>query len=132
MKKVLILYATAGIGHKKASMAVKAAFDELKMPDVQVTLADALDLALWCLAHHLQPEQIQDFIPLPRTLSGAMYYTSHDSVTGTAIAIPTGRQRRLQRALLQYRAPANRKLIYEALDILKRPDLKKAFTRHYG
>lgn len=43
MKKVLILYATAGIGHKKASMAVKAAFDELKIPDVEVTLADALD-----------------------------------------------------------------------------------------
>jgi len=43
MKKVLILYATAGIGHKKASMAVKAAFDELKLPDVEVTLADSLD-----------------------------------------------------------------------------------------
>lgn len=43
MKKVLILYATAGIGHKKASMAVKAAFDELKIPDVEVTLSDALD-----------------------------------------------------------------------------------------
>ncbi|MFA6321768.1 MAG: glycosyltransferase [Candidatus Omnitrophota bacterium] len=43
MKKILVLYATAGIGHKKASMAVKAAFDELKLNDVQVTLADALD-----------------------------------------------------------------------------------------
>lgn len=43
MKKVLILYATAGIGHKKASMAVKAAFDELKLPEVEVTMADALD-----------------------------------------------------------------------------------------
>ncbi|MDD5135996.1 MAG: glycosyltransferase [Candidatus Omnitrophica bacterium] len=42
-KKVLILYATAGIGHKKAAMAVKAAFDELKIADVEVTLADALD-----------------------------------------------------------------------------------------
>lgn len=43
MKKILVLYATAGIGHKKASMAVKAAFDELKLNDVQVTMADALD-----------------------------------------------------------------------------------------
>ncbi len=42
-KKVLILYATAGIGHKKASIAVKEAFDELKLKDVEVTLADSLD-----------------------------------------------------------------------------------------
>lgn len=42
-KKILILYATAGIGHKKAAMAIKAAFDELKLPGVCVTLADALD-----------------------------------------------------------------------------------------
>ncbi len=43
MKKALILYATAGIGHKKASMAVKEAFDEMKLDGVEVTLADALD-----------------------------------------------------------------------------------------
>ncbi len=43
MKKILILYATAGIGHKKASMAVAAAFDELKLKDVEVKLEDALD-----------------------------------------------------------------------------------------
>ena len=43
MKKVLVLYATAGIGHKKASMAVKAAFDEMNLKDVEVKLEDALD-----------------------------------------------------------------------------------------
>ncbi|MBN1527202.1 MAG: hypothetical protein JW919_06450 [Candidatus Omnitrophica bacterium] len=42
-KKILILYATAGIGHKKAAMAIKEAFDGLKLPAVDVTLADALD-----------------------------------------------------------------------------------------
>ena len=42
-KKILVLYATAGIGHKKASMAIKAAFDELKFNDVEVKLEDALD-----------------------------------------------------------------------------------------
>ncbi len=42
-KKILILYATAGIGHKKASMAVKAAFDELNLKDVEVMLTDSLD-----------------------------------------------------------------------------------------
>ena len=43
MKKILIVYATAGIGHKKASMAVKEAFDELALKDTEVVLADALD-----------------------------------------------------------------------------------------
>ncbi|MCX5668054.1 MAG: glycosyltransferase [Candidatus Omnitrophica bacterium] len=42
-KKVLIVYATAGIGHKKAAMAVKEAYDEMKLPGTEVTLIDALD-----------------------------------------------------------------------------------------
>lgn len=42
-KKVLVVYATAGIGHKKAAIAVKKAYDEMAMPDVEVTLIDALD-----------------------------------------------------------------------------------------
>ena len=43
MKKILIVYATAGIGHKKASMAVKKAYEEMALPDTEVTLIDALD-----------------------------------------------------------------------------------------
>lgn len=43
MKKILIVYATAGIGHKKAAMAVKKAFDEMALRDVEVKLIDALD-----------------------------------------------------------------------------------------
>ena len=43
MKKILIVYATAGIGHKKAALAVKAAIDELKPPDTETLLCDALD-----------------------------------------------------------------------------------------
>jgi len=42
-KKILIVYATAGIGHKKASMAVKKAYEEMKLPGVEVTMIDALD-----------------------------------------------------------------------------------------
>lgn len=43
MKKILIAYATAGIGHKKAALAVKAALDEMALKDVEVKLIDALD-----------------------------------------------------------------------------------------
>lgn len=43
MKKILITYATAGIGHKKAAQSIKKAFDELKQADTEVDLVDALD-----------------------------------------------------------------------------------------
>jgi processive 1,2-diacylglycerol beta-glucosyltransferase len=43
VKKILIVYATAGIGHKKASLAVKAAFDEMAPQDTQASIIDALD-----------------------------------------------------------------------------------------
>ena len=43
MKKILIVYSTAGIGHKKAALAVKKAFDEMQSPDVETELIDALD-----------------------------------------------------------------------------------------
>lgn len=47
VKKILILYATAGIGHKKAAIAVNAALSELKiegkLKDVEVVMHDALD-----------------------------------------------------------------------------------------
>ena len=43
MKKILIVYATAGIGHKKASMAVKEAFDGMIPKDTEVVLIDILD-----------------------------------------------------------------------------------------
>jgi len=42
-KKILIVYATAGIGHKKASLAVKAALDEMAPQDTEVSIIDALD-----------------------------------------------------------------------------------------
>jgi len=42
-KKVLIVYATAGIGHKKAALAVKKAFDELNPAEAEASMIDALD-----------------------------------------------------------------------------------------
>lgn len=43
MKRILIVYATAGVGHKKAAIAIKKAFDEMAPGDVEVTLIDSLD-----------------------------------------------------------------------------------------
>lgn len=44
-KKILILYATAGTGHKKAALAIKKALDETAGEDVEISIVDALDYA---------------------------------------------------------------------------------------
>jgi len=96
------------------------------------SLDAALDLALFCLDRNMQPEQVQDFIPLPMTLSAAVYYTGKHPFTGEKIyTAKTLRERRMQRALLQYRNPKNKKLILEALGELGRKDLAgKFFKKH--
>ena len=43
MKKILIIYASAGDGHKKAAEAVYNSFLDLKNPDIKVVSIDSLD-----------------------------------------------------------------------------------------
>lgn len=91
-------------------------------------LSEALQLALYLAEHGIHPEQIQDFKPLPMTASGVMYYTGKDPFTGKSVYIIKGiRDRKTQRALIQYRQPQNKKLVLEALKKLKKQDLKKRF-----
>jgi uncharacterized radical SAM protein YgiQ len=91
-------------------------------------LRDALQLALYLAKRHIHPEQVQDFIPLPMTVSGAMYYTERDPFTGKTIYVAKKpSERTMQRALLQYKNPQNREYIRKALKILKREDLTYFF-----
>lgn len=88
------------------------------------TLADALELSLHMMKMHIHPEQIQDFVPLPMTMSGAMYYTEKNPMTGEDIYVAKGlRERKLHRALIQYNNPDNRRYVIEALRKLGRMDL---------
>lgn len=92
------------------------------------TLEDALDLSLALMKKGIYPEQIQDFIPLPMTLSGAMYHTGEHPLTGKKVySAKTFRERKMHRALIQYRHPKNKRLAREALAILKREDLMGRF-----
>jgi len=80
------------------------------------TLHDALKLALYLAKRGVCPEQIQDFIPSPMTASTCMYYTEKDPFTGKKVYVAkTFRERKMQRALIQYNKPSNRPLIVEAL-----------------
>ena len=48
-------------------------------------------------------EQVQDFIPLPMTLSACMYWTGKDPLTGQEIFVVKGREKNVQRSFLQPR-----------------------------
>lgn len=70
------------------------------------------------------PEQVQNFTPTPMTVSTCMYYTGINPGNGKAVYVPRqDRERRMQRALLQYRNRANQRLVREALQACSREDL---------
>lgn len=87
-------------------------------------LSDAVELAEFLRDIGYHPEQVQDFIPTPGTLSTCMFHTGLDPLTGKTVHVPKSvHERKLQRALLQYRSPRNRKLVEEALTAAGRTDL---------
>ncbi len=90
------------------------------------SLKEALELSLYLLNKRVHPEQIQDFIPLPLTASGCMYYTKKDPFTARSVYVAeTFSERKMQRALIQYKNPKNKKLILKALKSLGRLDEKR-------
>ena len=81
------------------------------------TMDDAARLALYTKKIGLAPEQVQDFYPTPGTASTVMYYTGIDPFTGKKVYTATDyHEKQLQRALLQWRKPENRRKIYEAMN----------------
>lgn len=90
------------------------------------TLDSAIALALHLHEAGFVPDQAQEFYPTPGTVATCMYYTGLDPRPGrnfTPIFVPKGREKRLQRALLQFHKPENRALVMEALRTAGRQDL---------
>ncbi|QQO09769.1 YgiQ family radical SAM protein [Breznakiella homolactica] len=87
-------------------------------------LEDAVELALYLKKSRFVPDQVQDFYPTPGTLSTAMYRTGIDPRTMEPVSVPRGdREKRLQRALLQFNRRESKNLVLEALRKAGRPDL---------
>jgi len=87
-------------------------------------LKEAVELAEFIRDLHYHPEQVQDFIPTPGSLSTCMYYTGINPLTNEKIYVAKHpHEKRLQRALIQYRDPKNYELVYEALVKANRQDL---------
>jgi len=88
------------------------------------TLADMLELALALGKLGLKVEQVQDFTPTPGTLSTCMFYTGIDPESGKSVYVPASdREKGLQKALLLWHQPAERKKVMEALRELGREDM---------
>jgi len=87
-------------------------------------LDDAIMLAEYLQSVGAQPEAVQDFYPTPGTLSTCMYYTGIDPRTGKRIFVAKSqREKATQRALMQYRLPANYEIVKGALLRAGRKDL---------
>ena len=88
------------------------------------TLEDAIELAEFLRDQHMYPEQVQDFIPTPGSLSTCMYYTGINPFDGKPVYVAKkGRDKAKQRALMQYKNIENYDLVKEALIEANRRDL---------
>lgn len=88
------------------------------------TLKEAVELAEFCRDMGFNPEQVQDFYPTPSTISTCIYFTGVDPRTMEEVYCPrTPHEKAMQRALIQYRNPKNRRLVIEALKAAGREDL---------
>ncbi|OQA50788.1 MAG: hypothetical protein BWY44_01483 [Candidatus Omnitrophica bacterium ADurb.Bin292] len=71
---------------------------------------EAKKLAEYFNRKGIHPEQIQDFLPLPATISGAMYWTGKHPMTGIPVFVARSyKEREAQRNLVQ---PSSRKMGY--------------------
>ena len=83
-----------------------------------------IDLAVFLKRNGYKPDQVQDFIPSPFDIAACMYHTGLDPMTRQPVTITKGlRDRRTQRALLQFFKPENYFEVRRALEQSGRHDL---------
>lgn len=88
------------------------------------TLQESIKLAEYIRDLGYMPEQVQDFYPIPSTISTCMYYTGVNPLTMESVYTPvTFHEKAMQRALIQYKKPENYELVKEALIKGNRKDL---------
>src|SRR5262245_47888486 len=83
-----------------------------------------IDLAVFLKRNGYRPDQVQDFIPAPFDIATCMYYTGIDPFTKQEVYVAKGlRDRKMQRALMQFFKPENWFMVREALIQAGRQDL---------
>ncbi len=88
------------------------------------TVHEMIDLALYLKRNGYRPDQVQDFIPAPFDIATALYYTGIDPFTMKEVTVKKGlKDRKMQRALMQFFKPENYFTVREALIDAGRGDL---------
>lgn len=83
-----------------------------------------IDLAVFLKRNGYRPDQVQDFIPAPFDIATCMYHTGIDPFTKQSVPVAKGlRNRKQQRALMQFFKPENYFMVREALIEAGRADL---------
>lgn len=83
-----------------------------------------IDLAVFLKRNGYKPEQVQDFIPAPFDIAACMYHTGLDPMTMKPVVVAKGlRDRKAQRALMQFFKPENYFAVRRALVEAGRADL---------
>ena len=87
-------------------------------------LTSMVDLAIFLKQNGYRPEQVQDFIPAPFDIAACMYHADLDPMTMKPVYVAKFlRDRKLQRALMQFFKPENHFLVRKALSQAGRGDL---------
>jgi uncharacterized radical SAM protein YgiQ len=83
-----------------------------------------IGLAVFLKRNGYRPDQVQDFIPAPFDVATCMYYTGIDPFTKEEVYVARNlRDRKMQRALMQFFKPENWFTVREALIEAGRQDL---------
>jgi uncharacterized radical SAM protein YgiQ len=83
-----------------------------------------IHLALFLKRNGYRPDQVQDFIPAPFDIATALYWTGIDPFTKQEVYVAKGlKDRKMQRALMQFFKPENWFTVREALIQAGRQDL---------
>ncbi|QDV08140.1 hypothetical protein Poly30_36760 [Planctomycetes bacterium Poly30] len=87
-------------------------------------VAEMIELAEYLKASGYKPRQVQDFIPAPMDIATCMYHTGLDPMTMEPVdTVKKLRDRKVQRALMQFFAPENYFTVHKALIEAGRRDL---------
>lgn len=85
---------------------------------------EMIDLALYLKRNGYRPDQVQDFIPAPFDIATCIYVTGIEPFTKKQVTVKKGlRDRKMQRALMQFFKPENYFTVREALIEAGRADL---------
>jgi radical SAM superfamily enzyme YgiQ (UPF0313 family) len=88
------------------------------------SLDSMIELAQFLKQNSYKPDQIQDFIPSPFDIAACMYHTGMDPFTKKPVYVARQlRDRKMQRALMQFFKPENYFEVRRALEQAGRQDL---------